>query len=514
MRRFFPIWVFLLVIVTACQQSASYRVSKEAEATTFTNPIMAGNYGDPSVVRVGEDYYMTHSGSGSFSLLVWHSRDLVHWNPVSKVSTNNQGTPWAPDLVYHQGKFYIYVTLTRYLEDGSRTFGNVVFTADKAEGPWSEPINLNVKGLIDPGHIATPEGKRYLFFEKGQVAELSENGQQIISEVSKVYDGWQYPDEWVVECPCLESPKLFYKDGYCYMVSAMGGTKGPSTSHMAVTARAKDPMGPWENAPNNPLIHTYSPEERWWSQGHATLLEDTEGQWWAVYHAYEKMQRIMGRPTLMLPVDWTTDSWPYIREGLTAEADLPKPAGQHIGEPLDFSNDFEGNQLNLLWRHHTLVNPADFKVGNNALTVKGKGDNPANANEVGITLIDKSFEASIELILDEQTEAGLVLYARNGNSTGIGVKGDEPMLYWRGKKQRARAGEIPQLAAGPVELKIRKENFDVSVWYRQEGNDWRKLPRSFEVQEGHGVLYLSLYTCGTGKATYKHFRYSKLKKEV
>lgn len=111
----------------------------------------------------------------------------------------------------------------------------------------------------------------------------------------------------------LEGPKLLHKDGYYYMVSAEGGTAGPATSHMVVVARSKSVFGPWENSPYNPLVHTYSASDPWWSKGHGTLIDDAEGNWWVVYHAYAQGYHTLGRQTLIDPVEWTADGWVKLR---------------------------------------------------------------------------------------------------------------------------------------------------------------------------------------------------------
>jgi xylan 1,4-beta-xylosidase len=219
----------------------------DTPARTVTNPILAGDYADPSIVKVGDDFYMTHS---SFryapGLLIWKSRDLVHWTPVTRALTEYFGDIWAPDIVHHKGKFYIYSKSTR---------GNFVIHAPSIEGPWSKPVLLNV-GEIDPGHVVGPDGKRYLHYSKGTAVGLADDGLSVTGELKKVYDGWPFPESWRTEGFCLESPKLFFKDGYYHLISAQGGTAGASTSHMVVQARSRTPLGPWDNSPCNPVIRT------------------------------------------------------------------------------------------------------------------------------------------------------------------------------------------------------------------------------------------------------------------
>jgi len=114
----------------------------------YRNPILAGNYADASVVRVGQDYYMTHSGSGTPSLLIWHSRDLVNWQPIGHALTKYIGDIWAPDLAYYKGLFYLYIPVVQHRPDGNRKFKNFVLTAEEPAGQGEVIFkNLGYHGL-------------------------------------------------------------------------------------------------------------------------------------------------------------------------------------------------------------------------------------------------------------------------------------------------------------------------------------------------------------------------------
>ena len=128
---------------------------------TFLNPILAGDHPDPSVLKDGDDYYMTFSSFDAYpGLVVWHSRDLVNWTPIGPALRKNVGAVWAPDLVKHQGRYYIYFP-------GVGPYrSNYVVWADDIRGPWSDPIDLKI-GRIDPGHAVGPDGRRYLFLSAG-----------------------------------------------------------------------------------------------------------------------------------------------------------------------------------------------------------------------------------------------------------------------------------------------------------------------------------------------------------
>ena len=141
---------------------------------------------------------------------------------------------------------------------------------------------------------------------------------------------------------------MLQRGDYYYMVLAEGGTAGPPTSHMVVVARSKTHRGPWENSPYNPIIRTASRDERWWSKGHATLVEGPAGKWYVVYHAYENGFYNLGRQTLLEPVEWTPDGWfkrwaPTSRRRSEAGRRRPVPHG------FAFSDDFSTNKMGVQW---------------------------------------------------------------------------------------------------------------------------------------------------------------------
>ncbi|MEZ4641979.1 MAG: family 43 glycosylhydrolase [Chloroflexota bacterium] len=116
------------------------------------------------------------------------------------------GSVWAPDLIKHDNKYYIYFPAND---------SNYVVTAVAINGPWSDPIDLKV-GNIDPGHVAAADGKRYLYFSNGGYVPLSDDGLSVTGELQHSYQGWPIPREWTIECFCLEGPKLVQRGDYYY----------------------------------------------------------------------------------------------------------------------------------------------------------------------------------------------------------------------------------------------------------------------------------------------------------
>jgi beta-xylosidase len=205
-----------------------------------------------------------------------------------------------------------------------------VIWADHIAGPWSAPIDLHLPDHIDPGHAVGEDGSRWLFLSGGDRVRLADDGLSTVGAVQHVYDPWHYPPDWDVEGFSPEGPKIVAHGGWFYLITAVGGTAGPPTGHMVIAARSRSIHGPWENCPHNPIVRTRSREEAWWSRGHATLVQGPGGDWWSVYHGYERDYWTLGRQTLLDPVEWTADGWFRMRGG---DLSTPLPAPRGAGSP-------------------------------------------------------------------------------------------------------------------------------------------------------------------------------------
>ncbi len=452
----------------------------------YQNPIMAGDYADPTIVRVGEDYYMAFTRR--IGVMLWHSRDLVNWRPIVRHSFDDLDGILAIDLQYFNGKFHIYMPAGSWpgkaAELAPPNRANFVINSEKPEGPWSEPIRVDRDPIEDdryvgndPGLIQTPEGKKYLHTDVGFAMPLSEDGLRVTALPELVYDGWEYPKDWIVEAKALESPKLFFKSGFYYLVSAMGGTGGPSTAHMAVVARSASPTGPWTDSPHNPLVHTYSASEKWWHQGHATIIEGADGSWWTVYHARLSGDGGgLGRQTLLMPVAWTSDGWPVIKNQMRSWDTIPMPKGDNVGHGMPLSDDFSSDELGIQW----VYNPSEkerVQVENGELLLEARGENSKNASSISVVATNKSFEATVKIECPEGVIAGLTFGNHEGlktdGKTVSYTKGDHSSVYhaMRSASWGGRSTDVPVKTKGHVYLKIRNYRQDLSFYSSDE-----KLP--------------------------------------
>jgi beta-xylosidase len=478
---------------------------------TYRNPVLAGEYPDPSVVRVGPDYYMTHTpGPAAPALLVWHSRDLVNWEPLGPALSSSVGDIWAPDIGWHDGRFYIYFPARIRGAGGGDHRTNYVVTAKDPAGPWSAPVDLGLGG-IDPGHVVDTSGRRYLYLDDGRVARLSDDGLRATSAPSKVYDGWDIPADWNIECKCLESPKLFFRRGYYYLVSAEGGTAGPSTSHMVIVARSPSPEGPWQNMPGNPLLRTRTRAERWWSQGHGTIIEAADGTWWIVFHAFENGYRTLGRQTLLLPVAWTADGWPEVPADAATARTWTKPVGANVGHGLPLSDAFTAPWAGWQWRHPGDVGAGPFTAGSGEWRVRATGAGSADAAMQWVLPVNHSYEAQVEVEAPPGVEAGVLLHYDRDNFAGAGMASGRVFAILRGRP-RDEVGLPP--GATRVFLKVRNIEHDVELLHSADGLAWTRFETGLDMSGYHHdtfpdwqTLKIALYAAGDGTAVFRGFTY-------
>lgn len=489
----------------------------------FLNPVLAGDQPDPSVLRDGEHFYKVSSSFDYYpGLVVWQSTDLVNWTPIGPALRQPVGSVYAPDLVKHGGRYFIYFPAINRPEPGPPPPGpqrprieTFVVHADNIAGPWSDPVAMKIGDGIDPGHAVGEDGKRYLFLGNGQRVPISDDGLSRTGRAEKVYEGWAYPKDWVVEGFELEGPKMLRKDGWFYMIGAEGGTAGPPTGHMVVVARSRSINGPWENSPHNPLIRTWSAREPWWSKGHATFVEDQAGKWWVVYHGYENGFRTLGRQMLLEPLEWGSDGWPKAsRNDLAGAIRKPagKPGGAHgakLSGPFAAS-DF-GNRFQFFKPGDDYASRASVQGG--ALILQGQGKDPGDSSPLAMNVGDRSYEITVEMELEGQAQAGLILFYNSRYYAGLGADERRLQAYKGGAPAFRPAGASP---GRRMFLRLVNEENVASFYVGADGKTWT-LVRSNEVSgynhnvaDGFLSLRPALYVAGLGSATFRGMTYRGL----
>jgi xylan 1,4-beta-xylosidase len=498
--------IILLLFQLIFAAKAQYQThTAEPGADTYLNPIFAGDYPDPSILRDGDNYYIVHSSFEYYpGLLIWQSNDLINWTPVTNALNKYVGSVWAPDLVKYKNKYYIYFPAQNT---------NYVVMSDVITGPWSDPVDLKI-GNIDPGHVTDDDGKRYLYFSNGGYVPLSDDGLSVIGEINHVYDGWPIPRDWTIECFCLEGPKIAKCGDYYYLTVAEGGTAGPPTSHMIISARSKSPFGPWENSPYNPIEKTLKHSERWWSKGHGTLFEDVKGNWWIVFHGYEKGHYNMGRQTLLQPVEWTEDGWFKTPDHTKTDRPIKKPSGIASNSTFTLSDDFSGKTLEPQWKFFGEYDPDRFQFTDNALVMKAKGKSAGDCSPLLCVPSDHSYIAEVELFVEGEATGGLLLFYNDSYNSGILADHENILANLRGWQFVTEKNVIKD----HVFLRLKNINNTVDMFYGTNGDNWKKIENSLEVSGMHhnvlsGFLSLRIGLCsiGEGSVRFKNFTYTPIK---
>jgi xylan 1,4-beta-xylosidase len=481
----------------------------------YLNPVLPGDHPDPTILKDGSDYYMTFSSFDYYpGIIIWHSRDLVNWTPIGPALKTYIGSVYALDIAKHRGRYFIYIPS---IQRKPPNYGVKIYAihAPTMSGPWSEPVDMGINGNIDPGHAVGEDGKRYLFLSDGDRVRISDDGLHRDGEIEKVYDGWRYPPEWVVETYALEGPKVLRRNGWFYLVSAVGGTAGPPTSHLVIAARSRSIHGPWENCPHNPIVRTMSREQKWWSRGHASLVEGpNERDWWMVYHGYENGFRTLGRQMLLDPIEWTEDGWFRTRGG-DLSVPLPKPlpnsSGPH-GAPRsdDFSRDNMG--IGLSFFSPGTDQSGRVRIEDGALIISAAGTSPHDCAPLAFIAGDLAYEVSVEMELGAGAQGGLLLFYNPNLYSGVGFDRQRRFTFKAGLSIDYRP--IPRPAGEKLHLRMVNDHHDVTIHYGVDGQIWTQHEMQMETSGlnhnvGDGFLSLrpALYAAGQGEVRFRNLRY-------
>ncbi|WP_136689813.1 glycoside hydrolase family 43 protein [Halorhabdus amylolytica] len=310
----------------------------------YRNPIIPGFNPDPTVCRVGSEYYLATSSFEYFpGLPLYRSRDLVEWEPIGHAldrtdQINLSGRPssrgiFAPTLRYQDGTFYLTTTDV----EGE---GHFILTTDDPAGSWSDPTFVDAPGF-DPDLFFGDEVVYFTYkAEQGINQAPIELATGDLGTTRTVWEG--------VEDPLPEAPHIYKIDGQYYLLAAEGGTH---FGHMIVAGRSDSPTGPFEPHPENPILsHRAKVPENIHATGHGDLVQAHDGSWWIVFLAVRMTGRWprhhhLGRETYLAPVSWK-NRWPVINDGkpIGIEMDAVPPDPDPDAPPIDGDSVTAGHE--------------------------------------------------------------------------------------------------------------------------------------------------------------------------
>ena len=450
----------------------------------YQNPILPGFRPDPSIVRVGEDYYMVNSSFTWFPAIpISHSRDLVHWEPIGHVLTDENSAMlaglegghgyWAPDISYHDGRFYVTATLRRN-DDHPRPRAQIVTSAPRPEGPYDAPAVIEENG-IDPSLFVDDDGSRYMVLNRGgRLMPLSADARSATGPARLLW----YGDTKRAS----EGPHLLKKDGWYYLILAEGGT---GTGHQISVGRSRTLDGPYTACPYDPILHQYDPGAYIQKSGHGDLVQTQDGEWYVVYLCARPIDghSPLGRETSLDPVQWTADGWPIVN-GLKGPSVLQKKPGLPPFRAGGFSMDPAAP--NTLWV--TQRGPAAAVWEGEGITL---GADPRGLDVVdsraGIftrqTRLDETFTATLHTPPAPGCKAGVSGYYDEYSYCRFGLDGGALVLAVRdGREPERIVKQAPCAPGGPLTLRMEARGLARRFLYKAAGaTEWElfaELPRA------------------------------------
>jgi xylan 1,4-beta-xylosidase len=486
------------------------------------NPVIPGFNPDPSICRVGDNYYIATSTFEWFpGVQIHHSPDLANWRLVSRPlvrasQLDMRGDPdscgvWAPDISHDGTRFWlIYTDVKRYGRTtvggasgaSLRDFHNYLVTCETIDGDWSDPVFLNSSGF-DPGLFHDDDGRKYLVnqlwdhrpgrnrFAGIVLQEYSPTEQRLIGERTNIFPG--------TALGLTEAPHLYKRGGYYYLIVAEGGT---GWNHAVTMARSRNIRGPYELHPDTHILSSRTrPDAPLQRAGHADLVETPDGRTYMAYLCGRPLPNrgrcVLGRETAIQPMVWGEDGWLYTedRSGMpvleAAALDVPASPGRET----EARYEFDGAELplELQW----LRTPEPDRIF--SLTARAGHLRLYGRETIGSVFTqalvarrqqDFCYSASCAMDFDPahfQQAAGLVAYYNGSKFHYLHVSHDDEV----GRHIRVMSAlpDAPQADAftapiaipeGRIELRAEVDYERLRFAFRLEGGDWIRLPEQFD----------------------------------
>lgn len=524
---------------------------------TFNNPILRGSYPDPSICRVGEDYYLVNSSFEYFpGLPIHHSRDLVNWEligyglhreeqasgVVNLLDVPSDGGIHAPTLRCHEGTFYLITTNVYAPRDPAlpTQFVNFILTAQDPRGPWSMPHVLAGAPGIDPDIFFAPDGTVwYTGTHSPETPHFDGEGEIWLQQIDLT--GWRLIGErhylWRGACGGVwtEGPHLYYRDGRYYLMVAEGGT---GLNHAVMIAVSDDIRGPYRSNSRNPILTSRHLSYDFWvnSVGHADLVDLPDGRTMMVALGVRgEVGRAsnMGRETHLIPVQWEREPfewqevkhlWPVAAPEtgrVERETPLPFPNTPQIVTP-GWRDDFEAADLGLAWNFRRVpradtvsltANPGHLRLKAAPQVISER----ERCSLIGVRQAETNFDFSAMMAFKppaDNVEAGLCLVQKDNNHIRLTVsrQGEIHLL----KLTLAQRGLAPNVVAeehlsdyeGQIKLRVRAAEGRYYTSYAAGNSEvWQPLAHTagnLILSRGFTGAYLSLYASSNGQDVQAH----------
>jgi xylan 1,4-beta-xylosidase len=486
------------------------------------NPILAGFNPDPSIVRVGDDYYIATSTFEWYpGVQIHHSRDLVHWRlltrPLSRPSQLNMlGDPdscgvWAPCLTHADGQFWlIYTDVKRYgraSQPGAggatlRDMHNYLVTCDTIDGEWSDPVFLNSSGF-DPSLFHDDDGRKYLVnmlwdhrpntnrFAGIVLQEYSVAERKLVGPRKNIFKG--------TPIGFTEAPHLYKRCEYYYLITAEGGT---GWGHAVTMARSRAIDGPYELHPDTYILTSRDrPDVALQRAGHADLVETQHGDTYMVYLCGRPLPNrgrcTLGRETAIQRMIWGDDGWLRTTDGRgTAQTVADDPGlPADVVTPVRSREDFDASELPVDFQWLRSPWPEELysvTARPGFLRLYGRESIGSHFRQSLVARRQQAHCVSVRTVIDFEPEhyqqaAGLVCYYNSAKFHYLYISHEDTV----GKHIRVMSCLPDQVASdvftapiaiggGRVELRAEIDLERLYLGYRVAGREWEWIPQLFD----------------------------------
>lgn len=453
--RLFGIALRLCLLVGALLSASAQ------ERAVYENPVIAGDFPDPSVIRVKQDYWATAtSGEWAPEFPILHSRDLVNWTIVGAVFQKRpawaSGNFWAPEISEHMGRYYVYYTARK--KGGPLCVA--VASSAQPSGPYTDhgPLVCQGIGSIDAMAVVDEQGERYLIWkEDGNsrsqptplwAQKLNAEGTRLVGSKRELLRN--DPRTW--EGGVVEGAFILRRDGWFYLFYSGNACCGRRCNYALGVARSRKLLGPWEKNPANPIL---AENDTWQCPGHGSIVTDERGRDFLLYHAYRKSEDAfyIGREALLDEVRWSASGWPVINGGHGPTGRAPAPLGNETRRAASFFDEFNSPQLQPGWQwpqaNQPLIRIEPEHGGRLFLTASDAQAVDALNSVISQPTTSTDFTATAALDMRWMKPGALAgLSAYSGAEDALGVLvGDGKILVYRrenGKHQVVSSLAAPQ----------------------------------------------------------------------
>jgi xylan 1,4-beta-xylosidase len=510
----------IILVIFFLPPTSTLSLAQVPSGATYRNPVIRGDYPDPSLIRVGDDFFaVTTSGGWEPEFPILHSRDLVNWETVGAVFQQKPewaaGDFWAPEISEYKGEYYVYYAARK--KKGPLCVA--VAKATAPQGPWTDhgPLVCQDDGSIDAFAGVEENGDRVLMWKEdgnsrnlptpiwGQ--RLSVDGTKLLGEKKELM---RNDVPW--ESKVVEGEFVVRQNGYFYMIYAGAACCGLECDYAVGVARAKNLMGPWEKSPANPILVG---DERWRCPGHGSVVRDQQGRDFFLFHSYARDAFHLGRQAVLEQLHWGEDGWPHFssRSGLSDRAPSP-----FVSEPkrAAFADNFKGGILAPGWEWEGNHRPI-LRAGTSGIII---APSPVKARSDFSGLITRrilasEYAASTSLNANNMKgEAGLTVFGNPSMSVGIGVEGKKIFAWEIQNGKRRVMFTISRSWSPTIRLKITERTQSFHFEISSDGQRWEPLgadiPDRF-VSGWDGAVRMGIYVKGSAAmAEFDAFRMEEL----